>query len=64
MLQWLYQDNATRRDSMTFLITLVNGYKYKLKLTLSQPSYYADEYAYKLARMQDSKVLSVVQIPA
>lgn len=45
--------------TIKWLITLENGYTYTLGLLLAQPSYYALEYAHKLAKEQDTAVQSV-----
>ena len=47
--------------STTYIITLANGETQEVILTMSQPSYYAQEYAYKLAKMKLTEVLTVVQ---
>lgn len=42
-----------------YKITLANGYQTEVVVTISQPSYYALEYASKIAKVQGSEVLSV-----
>ena len=46
----------------TYLITLANDEEFTVVLTLSQPSYYANELAYKLAKERYSEVSSVVAL--
>jgi translation initiation factor 2B subunit (eIF-2B alpha/beta/delta family) len=46
----------------TYLITLANEEEFTVVLTISQPSYYAHEYAYKLAEQRHSEVSTVVVI--
>jgi hypothetical protein len=55
--------SVTKENKMstTYIITLANGETQEVILTMSQPSYYAQEYAYKLAKMKLTEVLTVVQ---